>query len=34
METDRRHTLLTIERAGIALIRKTTAMFRAARARC
>ena len=29
IESDRRHTLLTIERAGIALIKKTTAMFRA-----
>ena len=29
VETDRRHTLLTVERAGIAMIRKTTAMFRA-----
>jgi DNA-binding MarR family transcriptional regulator len=29
VETDRRHTLLTVEREGIALIKKTTAMFRA-----
>jgi DNA-binding MarR family transcriptional regulator len=29
VEADRRHTLLTVERAGIAIIRKTTAMFRA-----
>ena len=29
VEADRRHTLLTVERAGIAMIRKTTAMFKA-----
>jgi MarR family transcriptional regulator, temperature-dependent positive regulator of motility len=29
VEADRRHTLLTVEREGIALIKKTTAMFRA-----
>lgn len=28
VESDRRHTLLTIEQAGIAMIKKTTAMFR------